>query len=113
MFTRRHLNIESLTVSESSIKGIPSYIIVVVVAEEMEEQARAWGMGVATTVGNLGSIIGMLTYASISVRPRKLRHRQPISQDVEREIHAGEYIVLKEYDEIMKRETNSERGSKI
>ncbi len=34
VFTRRHLNIESLTVSESSIKGIHRFIIVVLVDEE-------------------------------------------------------------------------------
>jgi len=34
VFTRRHINIESLTVSESSIKGIHRFIIVVNVLEE-------------------------------------------------------------------------------
>lgn len=37
VFTRRHLNIESLTVSESSIKGIHRFIIVI---KQEEEEVR-------------------------------------------------------------------------
>ena len=38
IFTRRHLNIESLTVSESAIQGIPKFTIVVTTTREMIEK---------------------------------------------------------------------------
>lgn len=38
VFTRRHINIESLVTSKSSIKGIYRFIIVVTVTEEMVEK---------------------------------------------------------------------------
>jgi acetolactate synthase I/III small subunit len=38
IFTRRHVNIESLTVSQSAIKGIHKFTIVVYEAEEMVEK---------------------------------------------------------------------------
>ena len=41
VFTRRHINIESLTTSQSSIEGIHRFTIVVVVTEEMVEKLVA------------------------------------------------------------------------
>jgi acetolactate synthase-1/3 small subunit len=41
IFTRRHINIESLTVSKSSIPGIHRFTIVVFVAEEMVQKLVA------------------------------------------------------------------------
>ena len=38
IFTRRHVNIESLTVSESSIKGIHKFTIVVKSTQDMVEK---------------------------------------------------------------------------
>ena len=45
IFTRRHINIESLTVSSSEIENVSRFIIVVEITEEQAEEYRKFESG--------------------------------------------------------------------